>query len=443
MSQSETTKQNWMEVLKDHTRPRTLLMLIFGFGSGLPFYLIYQTLTYWLREEGVSRGEIGMFAWVGFAFTIKVLWAPLLDRVPIPFLEKKVGRRRSWMACAQVGVAGTLVAMSFANPADNLQYIAIIAILIAFFAATQDIAVDAWRIEAGPDKEQGALAAMYQLGYRFGIIASSAGALLIADNSSWPLAYQAMAAVMLTIMIVVVLSPKVEAQTPPPPARKPINIAAKEAIIDPFSDFIKRYGIASIIILALVGTYRVPDFVMGVMTGPLYVDIGYTKTEVAFIVKTFGIWVMILGAFLGGISVNRLGFKKSLVIGILGQSLSNLVYSWLALSAAEQTNLFIAIISDNIAYGFAGTVLIAYMSSLTTRAFTATQYALFSSAYAIPGKFFAGFSGFIVDAVDYPVFFAITALVGIPSLVLIFLLSKFESMSEDSKPNTATDIPIG
>lgn len=435
--------QSWLDTVKDHLRPRTLLMLVFGFSSGLPFYLIYQTLTYWMREEGVSRGEIGMFAWVGFAFTIKVLWAPFLDRVPVPFLEKKIGRRRSWMAIAQCGVAGTLFAMSLADPANNLQYVAIVAILIAFCAATQDIAVDAWRIEAGPDKEQGALAAMYQLGYRFGIIVSSAGALLIADSMSWPIAYQAMAAIMLIIVGFVLFAPRVELPPPPPPARRPLNIAAKEAVIDPFMDFIKRYGFSALIILLLVGSYRIPDFVMGVMTGPLYVDIGYTKTEVAFIVKTFGIWVMILGAFLGGISVNKFGFKTSLVVGVLGQSLSNLVYSWLAMVDPLQSNLFIAIISDNIAYGFAGTVLIAYMSSLTNRAFTATQYALFSSAYAIPGKFFAGFSGFVVDAVDYPLFFVITALVGIPSLLLIFLLGKFEKKSDKTSSQHTEAIPPG
>ena len=435
--------QSWLDTVKDHLRPRTQLMLVFGFSSGLPFYLIYQTLTYWMREEGVSRGEIGMFAWVGFAFTIKVLWAPFLDRVPVPFLEKKIGRRRSWMAIAQCGVVGTLLAMSFADPANNLQYVAIVAILIAFCAATQDIAVDAWRIEAGPDKEQGALAAMYQLGYRFGIIVSSAGALLIADSMSWPIAYQAMAAIMLIIVCFVLFTPRVELPPPPPPARKPVKIAAKEAVIDPFMDFIKRYGFSALIILLLVGSYRIPDFVMGVMTGPLYVDIGYTKTEVAFIVKTFGIWVMILGAFLGGISVNKFGFKTSLVVGVLGQSLSNLVYSWLAMVEPLQSNLFIAIISDNIAYGFAGTVLIAYMSSLTNRAFTATQYALFSSAYAIPGKFFAGFSGFVVDAVDYPLFFVITALVGIPSLLLIFLLGKFEKKSDKTSSQHTEAIPPG
>lgn len=408
--------------LKPYMQPRTIVMLLFGFASGLPFYLIFQTLSIWLREEGISRGEIGLFAWVGFAFTIKYLWAPVLDRTPVPFLDRLIGRRRAWMAVAQAMVAASLLAMSAAHPADNLVYVAVIAICIAFAAATQDIAVDAWRIEAAPESEQGVMAAMYQLGYRFGIILSSAGALLIADAVSWPAAYQTMAGVMIVAMSVALFAPRVEVRAYVAPERQSLRDTIASAVVGPFMDFFRRYGWTAFAILALISLYRVPDFVMGFMTGPLYIDIGYTKTEIGLIVKGFGPWMTILGALIGGVAVTRFDLRYCLLGGVAVQALSNLVYAWLATVSPEQTHLIVAIVSDNLAYGFAGTVLIAYMSSLTNTAFTATQYALFSSFYALPGKFVGGFSGFVVDAVGYPVFFVYTALTGIPAAILVLIM---------------------
>ena len=415
-------KKSIIESLRAYLTPRGLVMLVFGFSAGLPFYLIFQTLSIWLREEGVSRSEIGLFAWVGFAFTIKFLWAPVLDRAPIPFLEKKIGRRRAWMAVAQVGVAATLFAMSLANPAESLFYVAIVAIGIAFASATQDIAVDAWRIEAAPVDEQGMMAAMYQYGYRTGLFIAASAPLIIADNINWPFAYQSMAALMGVGFLAALFAPKVEAGRYEPPKRLPPLEMLKASVIGPFADFLKRYGVAAIVILLFIALYRIPDFVMGFMTGPLYVDLGYDKTDIGIFRGMFGFWATMVGVFVGGLMLLRINIMTALFIGVVGQSATNLLYSWLALMPADNLYLATAVVVDNIAYGMAGTVLIAYMSSLTNTAFTATQYALFSSFYALPGKFVGGFSGFIVDAVGYAWFFAYTALIGIPAAALIYFL---------------------
>ncbi|MFN0022519.1 MAG: AmpG family muropeptide MFS transporter [Parvularculaceae bacterium] len=419
-------KRSTLDALKSYLTPRGLMMLIFGFSSGLPFYLIFQTLSIWLREENVSRSEIGLFAWAGFAFTLKFLWAPIIDRAPVPFLEARVGRRRAWMVVAQAAVAATLVAMSFADPGSGLGYTAIIAVLIAFAAATQDIAIDAWRIEAAPASEQGMMAAMTQYGYRMGILTSGTLALIIADQASWPLAYQSMAALMIACMGVAIFGPKVEAGLYQAPERLPFMRALRESVIGPFADFLKRYGIVAVAILLFISLYRIPDFVMGFMTGPLYVDIGYDKTQIGVIRGGVGMFATMFGVFVGGLVLLRMGFFSSLAIGVVVQSATNLLYSWLAVMPADNLYLSIAVVGDNIAYGYAGTVLIAYMSSLTNTAFTATQYALFSSFYALPGKFVGGFSGFIVDAVGYVWFFAYTALIGVPALALLLVLKKSE-----------------
>lgn len=426
MTEATAEKKTFAQALKAYLTLRGLVMLAFGFSAGLPFYLIFQTLSIWLREEGVSRGEIGLFAWVGFAFTIKFLWAPLLDRAPIPLLENAIGRRRAWMALAQGLVAATLVAMSFADPAESLFYVAIVAILIAFASATQDIAVDAWRIEAAPVAEQGMMAAMYQYGYRIGLLTAGTGALIIADQANWAVAYQSMAALMGVGFITALFAPKVEAGRYEPPERLPPIEALRESVIGPFADFLKRYGLSAVVILAFIAVYRIPDFVMGFMTGPLYVDVGYDKTTIGVIRGGAGMFATMFGVFLGGIILLRLNLTASLFVGVVAQSLTNLLYSWLALMPADNLYLAIAVVGDNIAYGFAGTVLIAYMSSLTNTAFTATQYALFSSFYALPGKFVGGFSGFIVDAVGYAWFFAYTAMIGVPAALLILALRRSE-----------------
>ncbi|MFQ5562074.1 MAG: MFS transporter [Parvularculaceae bacterium] len=426
VASSSPEKKTLIEAVRAYLTPRGLVMLLFGFSAGLPFYLIFQTLSIWLREEGVSRSEIGLFAWAGFAFTLKFLWAPIVDRAPIPILENRIGRRRAWMALAQIAVAATLIAMSLANPGESILYVAVVAVLIAFSSATQDIAIDAWRIEAAPVAEQGMMAAMYQYGYRVGLLTSGTAALIIADNVNWSFAYQSMAALMMVGFLTALLAPKIEAGDYEPPTRLPPIQALRESVIGPFADFLGRYGVAALVMLLFIAVYRIPDFVMGFMTGPLYVDLGYDKTDIGVIRGGVGMFATMSGVFLGGVILLRLNLTAALFVGVVSQSVTNLLYSWLALMPADNLYLATAVVVDNIAYGFAGTVLIAYMSSLTNTAFTATQYALFSSFYALPGKFVGGFSGFIVDAIGYPWFFAYTAMIGIPAALLIIVLRRSE-----------------
>ena len=432
-----------LEAMKTYLTPRGVVMLFLGFSSGLPFYLIFQTLSIWLREEGVSRSEIGLFAWAGFAFTFKFLWAPLIDRAPVPFLEARIGRRRAWMAIAQIGVAAALVALSCANPGGSLVCVAFIAVAIAFASATQDIAVDAWRIEAAPVAEQGMMAAMYQYGYRIGILTSGTAALIVADQVNWMFAYQAMAALMGVGFLTALSAPRGEAGIYEPPARLPPLQAIRESVIGPFTDFVGRYGGAAMVILAFIALYRIPDFVMGFMTGPLYVDLGYDKTEIGVIRGGAGMFATMFGVFVGGLMLLRTPIMTALFIGVVAQSVTNLLYTWLALMPANTLYLATAVVIDNIAYGLAGTVLIAYMSSLTNTAFTATQYALFSSFYALPGKFVGGFSGFAVDAVGYAWFFVITALIGVPAALLVFALARSDRKLKAATQPAAQPKPEG
>lgn len=427
-------KKTLLQSLATYLRARSLVMLLFGFSAGLPFYMIYQNLSLWLAEAGVEKGEIGLFAWTGFAFSFKFLWAPAVDRLPIPILEKFVGRRRAWMATAQIGIMLALIAMSAADPAGNLLIIAAIAVVLAFVAATQDIAIDAWRIEAATDEEQGVMAAMYQYGYRVAIMVAGAGALIVADNINWPAAYQFMALLMGVGLLTALFAPNVEVRDYTPPPRAPFPEMVSKSVIGPFRDFFSRYGIHALVILLFIALFRVPDFLMGYMTGPLYIDLGYDKTTIGAIRSGVGLFATLFGVFLGGVIVARLNYRWSLMFGVLSQSLTNLIYSWLALSDATTGGLAFAVVVDNIAYGAAGTILIAYMSSLTNTAFTATQYALFSSFYALPGKFVGGFSGFMVEAAGFAWFFAITAIVGLPAALLIFWLRGSDQFVDKSAP---------
>ena len=417
-----TGDKNLLQSLSGFGRPRSLIMLLLGFSAGLPFYMIYQNLSLWLAEAGVEKGEIGLFAWTGLAFSFKFVWAPAVDRLPIPILEKMIGRRRAWMAAAQIGIALTLLAMSAGNPQENLFYVACVAVAMAFAAATQDIAIDAWRIEAATDAEQGVMAAMYQYGYRVAIMVAGAGALIVADNVNWPAAYQFMALLMGVGLLTALFAPKVEVREYVPPEHASLAETMSHSVIGPFRDFFSRYGVHALIILLFIALFRIPDFVMGYMTGPLYIDLGYDKTTIGAIRSGAGLFATMFGVFLGGVLVSRFDIKWCLLFGVVSQSATNLIYSWLALSDATAGNLAFAVITDNIAYGAAGTILIAYMSSLTNTAFTATQYALFSSFYALPGKFVGGFSGFVVEAAGFAWFFAITAMIGAPAALLVFFL---------------------
>lgn len=462
MTQNATRKR---PPLAAYFQPRMLLMLALGFSSGLPFLLIFGTLSAWLREAGVSRTDIGLMSYVGLAFTIKFLWAPLIDQVRVPVLANLFGKRRAWMLVAQAVIVAALVAISFCDPSKSLMPIAIGAVVLAFAAATQDISIDAWRIEAAPKAEQGAMAAAYQLGYRFAMIGSGAGALYVAQYVSWHFAYLAMAILMGIGVAAVLFAPRMEENAVAVAGEDAAQRVANDlhltgtsaraftwiyrAAIAPFIDFFARHKWNALLILALIGMYRVPDFVMGVMANPLYIDLGFSLAEIATVVKVAGVWLTIAGALIGGLAVARFGILHTLILGASAVMIGNLIFAWLATQGNDITALTIAISAENMAGGFAGTALIAYMSSLTSSAFTATQYALFSSMYALPGKLLGGLSGVMVDwyaahpniaamlvgsdvvaahakTAGYVPFFLSTALMGIPALLLIFVVLRRE-----------------
>jgi PAT family beta-lactamase induction signal transducer AmpG len=408
------------QVLRD---PRLALMLALGFSSGLPFLLIFSTQSVWLREAGVSRSAIGLMSYAALAFAFKFAWAPIIDRFDPPGFGPLLGRRRGWMLTAQIGVALGLAGLAFGDPAQTLTWNVAFAFLTAFAAATQDATIDGWRIDAAPAERQGMMAAIYQLGYRLAMLCAGAGALYIADFVSWRAAYLAMAALMVVGIGGCLLSPRLDS----PPRETTARFAA---FGEPLADLVRRYGATLVVILALVAIYRLPDFVSGVMANPLYIDLGFSKSDIATVSKLYGVWIGMAGAFGGGVAVARLGRMPSLLIGGFAASASHLTLAYLAASGAQLPLLTLAVSVESFASGFAGAALIAYMSSLVSPAFAATQYALLSSLYALPGKFVGGLSGVMVDAFGYVRFFVATAAIGIPVVALTLIVWRLAAREE-------------
>ena len=416
-----------------YLEPSTLRMLTLGFSAGLPLLLVLGTLSFWLREAGVNRSTIGYLSWVGLAYGFKWCWSPLVDRLPIPLFTRLLGRRRSWLLFAQLMIVCGLVGMAFSDPKVALLPIVWFALLTAFGSATQDIALDAFRIESADVERQAALAAAYMSGYRIAMIWAGAGVLWIAaraevanpanyDPNSWKIAYLVMAASMIVGFVTVLFSRE--------PAAKPITPSKnmgewlQTALIEPFADFFRRYGWNALLVLALIATYRVSDIVMGIMANPFYVDMGYTKDEVAAISKVYGLIMTLVGAALGGVLSMKFGMMRTLMLGAVLSAASNLLFSWLAVRGHDVTALTLVISIDNLASGIAASAFIAYMSSLTNINYSATQYALMSSMMLLLPKWLAGFSGVAVDAIGYNVFFIGTALIGVPVLLLIWIASR-------------------
>ncbi len=480
-------------------------MLGLGFSAGLPIMLVYQVLSAWLREVGVSRTAIGFFVWVGFAYSLKFLWAPMVDRFKIPGFSNWLGNRRGWTLFSILATALAMLAMSFQDPAADLAGVAVCAVLIALSSATLDICVDAWRVDSGANEEQAMMSAIYQLGYRFGMIAAVSGGLYISEFAGFNATYWGLA-----ILAVIGGSTTLWAGEPGQPGspnadlkpavflpailkgvfslfligvffyfglmengflrsfgsllangfsgfmglfpdgsqvkigsaffsfilflpflaaiyfltlgRKQLEHEATFAvpILGDFADIVKRTGWMSLVVLAIVALYRISDTTMGVMAMPLYIDLGYAKSTIGTVKGLFGISVMIFGAFLGGWSATKFGMGKTMIIGAILTIVTNLAFAWLAtVSTPKAYYLFATIGADNIAAGFAGTVFIAFMSIMTNRKFSATQYALFSSMFAFYGKSLAGFSGVLADKIGYEEFFVVTALFGIPALILV------------------------
>ncbi len=433
---SDTASFSWLASWRIYVQPASLRMLFLGFAAGLPLLLVLGTLSFRLREAGIDRSTIGYLSWVGLAYAFKWVWAPLVDRLPIPYLTRQLGRRRSWLLLAQAMVIVGLVGMAISDPRQTLGPVVWCALLVAVGSATQDIALDAFRIESAEPTQQAALAASYQTGYRLAMIWAGAGVLWVAawvqgDNSAgyvqaaWQTAYLVMAASMAVGLFTVLIS-KEPVQAELPPARN-----AKEwlqgALIEPFADFLKRYRWQAVLILSLIAVYRISDVVMGIMANPFYVDMGYTKAEVATVTKVYGVLMTLLGAFVGGVMALRWGVMRILMLGAIMSALSNVLFSWLSGHGHDVQALIMVVSADNLASGVASAAFIAYLSSLTNIQYSATQYALLSSMMLLLPKFIAGFSGDFVNAHGYANFFNATALLGLPVLVLVALAWRFQA----------------
>lgn len=425
-------KPSWGATLRVYLEPPTLRMLALGFAAGLPLLLVLGTLSFRLREAGIDRATIGHLSWVGLAYAFKWAWAPLVDRLPLPGLTRWLGRRRSWLLLSQGAIMAGLVGMAVANPQQGLPAVVWCALLVAFASATQDIALDAFRIESAGTERQAALAAAYQTGYRMAMIWAGAGVLWLAaraevaaggyQNAAWAVAYLVMAVSMLPGVLTVLFSAE-PARHALPPARNPAEWL-QGALVDPFADFLRRYQWQAALVLGLIAVYRISDVVMGIMANPFYVDMGYSKDEVAAVTKVYGVIMTLLGAFVGGVLAMRLGVMRVLMLGALLSAASNLLFAWLGTRGHDLTALIFVIAADNLSSGIASAAFIAYLSSLTNLSYSATQYALFSSMMLLAPKFIAGFSGEYVDAYGYSQFFVSTALLGLPVLLLVALAAR-------------------
>ncbi|RCK29067.1 AmpG family muropeptide MFS transporter [Thalassospira lucentensis] len=517
-------KRSWSEAFGAFIHPRVITMLFMGLSAGIPILLIFSTLSIWLREAGVDRSTVTYFSWAALGYSFKFVWAPLIDRLPFPVLHGILGRRRSWLIIAQGCIIGAILWMGLTDPAQNLTMMAFAAVALGFASATQDIVIDAYRIEAADTDLQAMMSSAYIGGYRIGMIVAGAGALTIAglfeaegsyQPFAWTMAYGCMALAMCIGVITTLLirEPAVNRTdskyfhetsdyvrflamfavtviafilanlyagdiTDPLKAilrdggmiselagfiagtlKLAISIAVailvawlttrvgltptgmvRETYIAPVKDFIDRYGKAAIIILILIGVYRIADIVMGVMANVFYTDLGFSKEEIAAVSKTFGLFMTIAGSFMGGVLSVRYGVVRILFVGALLSAITNILFAFMAHMGANTIMFAVVIMADNLSGGLATAAFIAYLSGLTNISFTAMQYAIFSSIMTLFPKILAGFSGTVVDAVGYSWFFIGTAIIGIPVLYLVVLagrLTDVENPNKDSMPAKA------
>lgn len=502
----QTTSQSWRRSLQSFGHPRVVTMLFLGFSAGLPLLLIFSSLSLWLREAGVERATVTFFSWAALGYSFKFVWAPLVDKLPIPFLTSRLGRRRGWMLLAQGSIIAAIVGMAFTDPAEgHLTMMALAAVLLGFSSATQDIVIDAYRIESADVSLQALLSSTYIAGYRIGMLVSGAGALFLAsafgsakgayDYQAWQWAYLIMAAAMATGVVTTLVISEPAAHERPQPSNatgdharilllfiaavagfimifyysaetaselNPIltgTLGAEDAArfvietarlgagvamawliailliragvvnrdmmqdtyIAPLKDFFKRYGLKSaLLLLLLVGVYRISDIVLGIVANVFYQDVGFTKPEIAGVVKTFGLFMTIAGGFLGGLLSVRYGVLRILLFGAVLSAATNLLFIMLAAVGHDLSMLYVVVSADNLSAGLASAAFVAFLSSLTNIRFTAMQYAIFSSLMTLFPKVLGGYSGTIVDSLGYPYFFMLTALLGLPVLILVW-----------------------
>lgn len=440
-------RSGWRRVVLNLRQPKVLVMLLLGFSSGIPIYLVGNTLGFWMRENGIELSTIGFLSWVGLAYSLKFLWAPVVDKLDAPLVGRWLGRRRGWMLLAQLVVAAALTGMALVQPQhgelrlgdvvlDQLLVFGALALVVAFASATQDIVIDAWRIEsADSNEQQGLLTSTSTLGYRAALLVTDSLILIFAATIGWSLSYEVMALLMGVGVVAVFLArePAVSVQaaaTPHPALFTPQGLF--DAVVGPFAAFFREHGQWALLMLAVISLYRLPDFMMGPMANPFYADLGIAKETVGAVRGSAGLVATVLGVAAAGLCAVRFGFVATLLAGaVLGPG-SNLAFAYLALHGADAGVFTAAMVIDNFCNGFAGVALVGYMSSLTNIGYTATQYALLSSFYALLGKVLKGLSGWAVEQLEvgrtlleaYSLFFTATAIVGIPALLLCMALAR-------------------
>lgn len=447
MAEAVSVKKNWWEAIGAYLTPRMLIILAMGFASGLPLLLTLSTLSYWLSKVGVDKTTIGLFASVGTPYALKFLWSPVMDQVPLPILTRLLGRRRSWLLLTQVLLAAAIFAMGQIDPTVNPWGTALMAVIIAFLSASQDIVIDAYRIEFLPEDEQGQGAAATQVGYRFGLLLAGAGAIGLSDFYSWPVVFSVLAAVMLALAVLTLFAP--EPKVAVKSGKRDYVQWVKESVIDPFADFMSRTG--WVVILLFVLFYKFGDALGGTMANPFYVEMGYSGLEIAGISKVWGVWMTMVGVFIGGLAVARWGVFRALLIGGILQAVTNFAFAYVAIRGTEYglcakealaadpkalvstlcaayphdlPALALAITADNVAGGAAGTALVAYLSGLCNVAFTATQYALLTSFMAQGRTWLSSGSGWLADHTDWFTFWSLTAFLAVPGLLLLLWIMR-------------------
>jgi PAT family beta-lactamase induction signal transducer AmpG len=492
----ELTNKSWQKTLKGFTHPRVVTLLFLGFSAGIPLLLIFSSLSLWLREAGVERATVTYFSWAALGFSFKFVWAPLVDQIPVPLLTRWLGRRRGWILLGQLAIILSIILMASVDPQsgpNSLSLMAVAAVMLGFSAATQDIAIDAYRIESAETDLQALMSATYIAGYRIGMLVSGAGSLFIADwlgsnrdgylYQAWQSTYWLMAMVMLVGVLTTLIIPEPVRRSQqkltvnrngylpillffvsvvgvfiasiylspslPGTVRLLLAISAawvfalglvkmriieysvlNQTYIVPVQDFFQRYGLSlACLLLALIGLYRISDIVLGVISNVFYQDLGFSKPEIASVVKTFGLLMTIVGGFMGGLLSMRFGVIRVLFLGGVLSAVTNLLFMVLAAKGHDITWLYIVISADNLSAGIASAAFVAFLSSLTNISFTATQYAIFTSLMTFLPKVLGGYSGTMVDGMGYPNFFLATALMGIPVLVLIAFVGRRQQFS--------------
>ena len=400
-------------------------ILLLGFASGLPYMLVFSTLTAWLRDVGISLTEIGFFAWLVLTYSLKFLWAPFVDRYSIPGF-KVFGKLRGWILFSQSLIFLSLFGMSLIDPLNNIQLLALLAFFVAFFGSIQDVAVDALRIEIGEAKEQGNLAASYQLGYRVAILIATSAALIFADIYSWSYVYQSMSLFILVGSAGALICHE-------PNNHEIAILRFDKALIEAFKEFFHRFGLwSAALLLLIISTYRLTDIVMGPMAMPFYLDLGFSKTEIGALVKTIALFGSVIGFFIGGLLIKRISLFSALLFGGFCVLITNLFFAYVASTEANISLLSLIVGFDSFAAGLVGTINIAFLTSLVSKKFTAVQYAMLTSFMMLPGKFLSGFSGVLADYYvtasslesGWTYFFYTTSAMSIPALLLILIYKK-------------------